>query len=37
MNTTDQNTITSFAAKFINNTNRTIFLTGKAGTAKLLF
>ena len=37
MDTTVQNTITSFAAKFINNTNRTIFLTGKAGTGKTTF
>lgn len=34
---TIENNITSFAAKFINNTNRTIFLTGKAGTGKTTF
>jgi type II secretory pathway predicted ATPase ExeA len=32
-----ENRITSTVSKFINNTNRTIFLTGKAGTGKTTF
>ena len=33
----EENTITSLASRFINNTNRNIFLTGKAGTGKTTF
>lgn len=32
-----QNTFANFASKFINNTNRHVFLTGKAGTGKTTF
>ncbi|MCX6189294.1 MAG: helix-turn-helix domain-containing protein [Bacteroidetes bacterium] len=31
------NSIADFAAKFINNTNKNVFLTGKAGTGKTTF
>lgn len=33
----DQNPVTAIAAKYINNTSRSIFLTGKAGTGKTTF
>jgi energy-coupling factor transporter ATP-binding protein EcfA2 len=32
-----ENTIASIASKFINNTNKNVFLTGKAGTGKTTF
>jgi uncharacterized protein YpbB len=35
--TIEENTITSLASRFINNTDRNIFLTGKAGTGKTTF
>lgn len=35
--TYDQTSLTAFASKFINHTNRHIFLTGKAGTGKTTF
>ena len=37
MKNTTQNTFATFASKFINNTNRHVFLTGKAGTGKTTF
>jgi hypothetical protein len=37
MKNTTQNTFANFASKFINNTNRHVFLTGKAGTGKTTF
>lgn len=37
MKTTSENKAASFASKFINNTNRNVFLTGKAGTGKTTF
>lgn len=35
--TYNQSSLTAFASKFINHTNRHIFLTGKAGTGKTTF
>lgn len=35
--TYNQTSLTAFASKFINHTNRHIFLTGKAGTGKTTF
>lgn len=35
--TNNENAIASIASKFINNTNRNVFLTGKAGTGKTTF
>ena len=35
--TDDENTTLSIASRFINNTNRHVFLTGKAGTGKTTF
>ena len=32
-----ENKAAAFASKFINNTNRNVFLTGKAGTGKITF
>ena len=37
MKNTIQSTFATFASKFINNTNRHVFLTGKAGTGKTTF
>ena len=37
MNSTDTNTVFTLAAEFINNTSRSVFLTGKAGTGKTTF
>jgi nucleoside-triphosphatase THEP1 len=36
-NYSSENTIASIASKFINNTNKNVFLTGKAGTGKTTF
>ncbi|MFN3916183.1 MAG: helix-turn-helix domain-containing protein [Flavobacteriales bacterium] len=37
MNTTKDNDLIALTSRFINNTNRNIFLTGKAGTGKTTF
>ncbi|MEM7655703.1 MAG: AAA family ATPase, partial [Bacteroidota bacterium] len=37
MSTTELNDIAALAADYVNNTNRHIFLTGKAGTGKTTF
>lgn len=37
MSTTAENSIASIASKFINNTGKNVFLTGKAGTGKTTF
>lgn len=37
MSSTTENTVASIASKFINNTNKNVFLTGKAGTGKTTF
>lgn len=37
MQVSDESTITAIASRYINNTNRHIFLTGKAGTGKTTF
>ena len=35
--TSTENKIASIASRFINNTNKNVFLTGKAGTGKTTF
>ena len=37
MSTYDENKASQLAAQYINNTNKHIFLTGKAGTGKTTF